>query len=146
MDPVREEVMGVGGGTRTHPLSWSVQGGLLGGGDRKRGPGAGAVRDGWMGRRCPASAPGPSPVLAAAGLQPALWSREDVLHWLRWAEQEYSLQCAHERGFQMNGRALCILTKDDFRRRAPGSGEGSGWPHSRAVDGNLGRRGRPPAP
>uniref|UniRef100_A0A8D2HYJ7 ETS variant transcription factor 7 n=1 Tax=Urocitellus parryii TaxID=9999 RepID=A0A8D2HYJ7_UROPR len=44
-------------------------------------------------------------------LQPALWSREDVLHWLRW------------RGFQLNGRALCILTKDDFRRRAPGSGD-----------------------
>ncbi|KAG3289330.1 transcription factor ETV7 isoform X1 [Ictidomys tridecemlineatus] len=56
-------------------------------------------------------------------LQPALWSREDVLHWLRWAEQEYSLPRAPERGFQLNGRALCILTKDDFRRRAPGSGD-----------------------
>ncbi|KAM4816634.1 transcription factor ETV7 [Urocitellus parryii] len=56
-------------------------------------------------------------------LQPALWSREDVLHWLRWAQQEYSLPRAPERGFQLNGRALCILTKDDFRRRAPGSGD-----------------------
>ncbi|VTJ66520.1 Hypothetical predicted protein [Marmota monax] len=56
-------------------------------------------------------------------LQPALWSREDVLHWLRWAEQEYSLPRTPERGFQLNGRALCILTKDDFRRRAPGSGD-----------------------
>nr|XP_026239459.1 LOW QUALITY PROTEIN: transcription factor ETV7 [Urocitellus parryii] len=56
-------------------------------------------------------------------LQPALWSREDVLHWLRWAEQEYSLPAPPERGFQLNGRALCILTKDDFRRRAPGSGD-----------------------
>ncbi|XP_014305532.2 transcription factor ETV7-like [Myotis lucifugus] len=56
-------------------------------------------------------------------IQPALWSREDVLHWLRWAEGEYSLQRTRERGFEMNGRALCILTKDDFRLRAPGSGD-----------------------
>lgn len=56
-------------------------------------------------------------------IQPALWSREDVLHWLRWAEQEYSLQRTREHDFEMNGRALCILTKDDFRLRAPGSGD-----------------------
>ncbi|XP_008150257.2 transcription factor ETV7 [Eptesicus fuscus] len=56
-------------------------------------------------------------------IQPALWSREDVLHWLRWAEREYCLQRTRERGFEMNGRALCILTKDDFRLRAPGSGD-----------------------
>ncbi|XP_011930309.1 PREDICTED: transcription factor ETV7 isoform X1 [Cercocebus atys] len=56
-------------------------------------------------------------------IQPALWSREDVLHWLRWAEQEYSLPCTAEHGFEMNGRALCILTKDDFRHRAPNSGD-----------------------
>lgn len=60
-----------------------------------------------------------------AGIQPSLWSREDVLHWLRWAEQEYSLQRTREHGFEMNGRALCILTKDDFRLRAPGSGLGN---------------------
>uniref|UniRef100_A0A8C3W5L5 Transcription factor ETV6 n=1 Tax=Catagonus wagneri TaxID=51154 RepID=A0A8C3W5L5_9CETA len=56
-------------------------------------------------------------------IQPVLWSREDVLHWLRWAEQEYSLQRTGEHGFEMNGRALCILTKDDFRLRAPASGD-----------------------
>ncbi|XP_010587537.1 transcription factor ETV7 isoform X4 [Loxodonta africana] len=56
-------------------------------------------------------------------IQPALWSREDVLHWLRWAEQEYSLPGTGEHGFQMNGRALCILTKEDFRHRAPSSGD-----------------------
>ncbi|XP_060045694.1 transcription factor ETV7 isoform X2 [Erinaceus europaeus] len=56
-------------------------------------------------------------------IQPVLWSREDVLHWLRWAEQEYSLRRIREHRFEMNGRALCILTKDDFRLRAPGSGD-----------------------
>lgn len=48
-----------------------------------------------------------------------------MLHWLRWAEGEYALQPTREHGFDMNGRALCILTKDDFRLRAPGSGQGN---------------------
>ncbi|XP_006882233.1 PREDICTED: transcription factor ETV7 [Elephantulus edwardii] len=56
-------------------------------------------------------------------IQPALWSKEDVLHWLRWAEQEFALQRTLAQGFEMNGRALCILTKDDFRHRAPASGD-----------------------
>ncbi|XP_064029875.1 transcription factor ETV7 isoform X2 [Pogoniulus pusillus] len=56
-------------------------------------------------------------------IQPSLWSREDVLHWLRWAEQEYALRQADQSRFQMNGRALCMLTKEDFRYRAPGSGD-----------------------
>ncbi|XP_027732561.1 transcription factor ETV7 isoform X1 [Vombatus ursinus] len=56
-------------------------------------------------------------------IQPSLWSKEDVIHWLRWAEQEYSLPQTMEHKFEMNGKALCILTKDDFRYRAPGSGD-----------------------
>nr|XP_020855292.1 transcription factor ETV7 isoform X2 [Phascolarctos cinereus] len=56
-------------------------------------------------------------------IQPSLWSKEDVIHWLRWAEQEYSLPQTMEHKFEMNGKALCILTKDDFRNRAPGSGD-----------------------
>ncbi|XP_007483844.1 transcription factor ETV7 isoform X1 [Monodelphis domestica] len=56
-------------------------------------------------------------------IQPSLWSKEDVIHWLRWAEQEYSLPQTVEHNFEMNGKALCILTKDDFRYRAPGSGD-----------------------
>ncbi|KFQ21802.1 Transcription factor ETV7, partial [Merops nubicus] len=54
-------------------------------------------------------------------IQPSLWSKEDVIHWLRWAEEQCSLQQTHESRFQLNGRALCILTKDDFRHRAPSS-------------------------
>ncbi|XP_040547491.1 transcription factor ETV7 isoform X11 [Gallus gallus] len=56
-------------------------------------------------------------------IQPSLWSKDDVIHWLRWAEREYSLQQTDESKFEMNGKALCILTKDDFRFRAPGSGD-----------------------
>ncbi|NXN08492.1 ETV7 factor, partial [Indicator maculatus] len=62
-------------------------------------------------------------LLPVSGIQPSLWSKEDVGHWLRWAEQEYSLRQAERSRFQMNGRALCMLTKEDFRYRAPSSGD-----------------------
>ncbi|NXD65614.1 ETV7 factor, partial [Eolophus roseicapillus] len=58
-----------------------------------------------------------------SGIQPSLWSKDDVIHWLRWAETEFSLRPADESRFEMNGKALCILTKDDFRYRAPSSGD-----------------------
>ena len=53
-----------------------------------------------------------------------LSSKEDELRWLRLAEQEYSLQHAREQDFEMNGQALCILTKDDCPLRSLGSGQG----------------------
>ncbi|XP_048354070.1 transcription factor ETV7 [Sphaerodactylus townsendi] len=56
-------------------------------------------------------------------IQPSLWSKDDVIHWLRWAEKEYSLKKTDESKFEMNGKALCILTKEDFRIRAPNSGD-----------------------
>ncbi|XP_061205511.1 transcription factor ETV7 isoform X1 [Neopsephotus bourkii] len=56
-------------------------------------------------------------------IQPSLWSKDDVIHWLRWAETEFSLRPADDSKFEMNGKALCILTKDDFRYRAPSSGD-----------------------
>ncbi|NXS94885.1 ETV7 factor, partial [Jacana jacana] len=56
-------------------------------------------------------------------IQPSLWSKDDVIHWLRWAEKEYSLRQTDESKFEMNGKALCILTKADFRYRAPNSGD-----------------------
>ncbi|NXK94814.1 ETV7 factor, partial [Formicarius rufipectus] len=62
-------------------------------------------------------------LLLVSGIQPSLWSKDDVIHWLRWAEQEYSLRPTDESKFEMNGKALCILTKEDFRHRAPSSGD-----------------------
>ncbi|NXM96779.1 ETV7 factor, partial [Sylvia borin] len=56
-------------------------------------------------------------------IQPSLWSKDDVTHWLQWAEKEYSLRPTDKSKFEMNGKALCILTKDDFRHRAPSSGD-----------------------
>ncbi|XP_056128894.1 transcription factor ETV7 [Lampris incognitus] len=56
-------------------------------------------------------------------INPSLWDKEDVAHWLHWAQREYSLRRLDREQFQMNGRALCLLTKEDFRRRCPGSGD-----------------------
>ncbi|XP_056278785.1 transcription factor ETV7 isoform X1 [Pseudoliparis swirei] len=56
-------------------------------------------------------------------INPSLWNKEDVGHWLHWAQKEYSLRRPERGRFEMNGRALCLLTKDDFRRRCPNSGD-----------------------
>ncbi|XP_075707273.1 transcription factor ETV7-like [Rhinoderma darwinii] len=58
-----------------------------------------------------------------SGIHPSLWSRDDIIQWLRWAEEEYSLKKTDDSKFVMNGRALCILTKFDFKARSPSSGD-----------------------
>lgn len=56
-------------------------------------------------------------------INPSLWDKDDVAHWLHWAQREYSLRRPERGHFEMNGRALCLLTKEDFRRRCPSSGD-----------------------
>lgn len=56
-------------------------------------------------------------------INPSLWNKEDVNLWLRWAQREYSLRRADHQTFEMNGKALCLLTKEDFRLRCPSSGD-----------------------
>ncbi|KAK7884251.1 hypothetical protein WMY93_027374 [Mugilogobius chulae] len=56
-------------------------------------------------------------------INPSLWDKEDVALWLVWAQKEYSLRSPEKAHFEMNGRALCLLTKEDFRRRCPSSGD-----------------------
>ncbi|XP_030883766.1 transcription factor ETV6 [Leptonychotes weddellii] len=56
-------------------------------------------------------------------LQPIYWSRDDVAQWLKWAENEFSLRPIDSNTFEMNGKALLLLTKEDFRYRSPHSGE-----------------------
>lgn len=56
------------------------------------------------------------------GINPSLWDKADVAHWLHWAQKEYSLHRPEKGRFEMNGRALCLLTKEDFRHRCPNSG------------------------
>lgn len=54
---------------------------------------------------------------------PRLWSREDVVAFLRWSEYEFDLPPFDLEMFQMNGKALCLLTKADLGERSPGSGD-----------------------
>ncbi|KAJ8393555.1 hypothetical protein AAFF_G00060280 [Aldrovandia affinis] len=56
-------------------------------------------------------------------INPSLWGKDDVSHWLRWAQREYSLRRTDQAKFEMNGKALCLLTKEDFRLRCPSSGD-----------------------
>uniref|UniRef100_A0A672QUE8 Transcription factor ETV6 n=2 Tax=Sinocyclocheilus grahami TaxID=75366 RepID=A0A672QUE8_SINGR len=56
-------------------------------------------------------------------MQPVFWSREDVCQWLRWAEREFALRPISSTSFQMNGKALLLLTKEDYRYRSPHSGD-----------------------
>lgn len=45
------------------------------------------------------------------------------MSFLRWAEQEFDLPPLDMDMFQMNGKALCVLTKADFGERCPGAGD-----------------------
>lgn len=74
--------------------------------------------------------PSPSPLGDAkaqlpAGLppEPRLWTREDVSLFLKWCEREFDLPNFDMDLFQMNGKALCLLTKTDLGERCPGAGD-----------------------
>ncbi|XP_014290119.1 ets DNA-binding protein pokkuri [Halyomorpha halys] len=54
---------------------------------------------------------------------PRLWTREDVMSFLRWCEYEFDLPRFDMDFFQMNGKALCLLTKSDLNERSPGCGD-----------------------
>ncbi|KAG8230507.1 hypothetical protein J437_LFUL010027 [Ladona fulva] len=54
---------------------------------------------------------------------PRAWTREDVGTFLRWCEREFDLPRFDMDMFQMNGKAMCLLTKSDLSERAPGSGD-----------------------
>ncbi|CAH1985527.1 unnamed protein product [Acanthoscelides obtectus] len=60
---------------------------------------------------------------ASLPTDPRVWSREDVATFLRWAEQEFDIQPIDHDMFQMNGKAMCLLTRTDLAERAPGSGD-----------------------
>ncbi|CRK99954.1 CLUMA_CG013251, isoform A [Clunio marinus] len=54
---------------------------------------------------------------------PRLWGREEVTIFLRWTEREFDLPKFELDLFQMNGKALCLLTKNDLGERCPGAGD-----------------------
>ncbi|XP_073993807.1 ETS variant transcription factor anterior open isoform X2 [Rhodnius prolixus] len=60
---------------------------------------------------------------ASLASDPRLWTREDVISFLRWCEYEFDLPRFDMDVFQMNGKALCVLTKADLNERSPGCGD-----------------------
>ncbi|XP_077292602.1 ETS variant transcription factor anterior open [Arctopsyche grandis] len=54
---------------------------------------------------------------------PRIWNREDVATFLKWCEREFDLPNFDMEMFQMNGKALCLLTKNDLGERCPGVGD-----------------------
>lgn len=53
---------------------------------------------------------------------PRMWSRQDVYNWLQWMRLSRDVDVDAER-FRMNGKALCLMSRDMFAYRVPhGSG------------------------
>ncbi|XP_033217732.1 ets DNA-binding protein pokkuri isoform X2 [Belonocnema kinseyi] len=78
----------------------------------------------------PTAHPPPSPLLdfknhlpSSLAPDPRCWARDDVATFLRWAEREFDLPIIDMDMFQMNGKALCLLTKSDLGERCPGAGD-----------------------
>ncbi|XP_019641267.1 PREDICTED: titin-like isoform X1 [Branchiostoma belcheri] len=58
-----------------------------------------------------------------AGIHPYQWTKADVLTWVRWAVDEFSLTGVDEQRFGMNGKALSLLGKEGFTDRVPFAGD-----------------------
>merc|ERR1712223_780990 len=57
------------------------------------------------------------------GHDPRCWNREDVNVFLRYCEREFDLEQIDMEKFQMNGKALCLLSKRDLAERCAGAGD-----------------------
>ncbi|XP_064634450.1 ets DNA-binding protein pokkuri-like isoform X2 [Lineus longissimus] len=64
-----------------------------------------------------------SPDIGLSSKPPWDWSRNEVSEWLLHCEREYSLDKIDLKRFAMNGKALYILTKQDFIDRLPSIGD-----------------------
>lgn len=60
---------------------------------------------------------------------PRRWKREHVTQWLYWVIREFSLEGVVTDNFDLDGRALCALTKEEFRNRAPPYVDDIMWDH-----------------
>lgn len=47
---------------------------------------------------------------------PNMWTVDHVQQWVQWAVREYSLQDVHITRFNMDGKSLCRMSRDDFCR------------------------------
>lgn len=91
------------------------------------GPPLGMWSSDWL-WRYPSAPPSPLADLKTQlppqlSTDPRLWGREEVVVFLRWTEREFDLPKFELDLFQMNGKAICLLTKNDLAERCPGAGD-----------------------
>ncbi|XP_052271597.1 transcription factor ETV6-like isoform X2 [Dreissena polymorpha] len=60
---------------------------------------------------------------ASLATHPQSWTKGEVTAWLRWCTEEYSIEPIPPEKFDLNGKALCLLTKTDFMDRIPRNGD-----------------------
>ncbi|GFO41639.1 transcription factor etv7 [Plakobranchus ocellatus] len=68
------------------------------------------------------SFPYPSPPDSPAH-PPVQWTAAEVKAWLKFCVEEFSLSPVCASRFDMNGKAMCLLTRTDFIERAPHAGD-----------------------
>ena len=54
---------------------------------------------------------------------PRQWSREEVRQWILWLSVRHNLSCVDPLRFQMNGKALCLMSLQMFTYRVPLGGK-----------------------
>ncbi|XP_032237865.2 uncharacterized protein LOC5512521 [Nematostella vectensis] len=54
---------------------------------------------------------------------PRLWSKWDVLEWLKWATERYNVKDVAADKFLMNGKGICMLPPEGFVYRVPRGGD-----------------------
>ncbi|XP_060068283.1 transcription factor ETV6-like isoform X2 [Ylistrum balloti] len=60
---------------------------------------------------------------ASLAKHPQQWSKHEVGTWLRWCSEEYSIDNIPPDKIDMNGKALCLLGREDFMTRIPKNGD-----------------------
>ncbi|XP_033752821.1 transcription factor ETV6-like isoform X2 [Pecten maximus] len=66
-----------------------------------------------------------TPLVLPASLakHPQQWSKHEVGVWLKWCSEEYSIDHIPPDKVDMNGKALCLLGREDFMARIPKNGD-----------------------
>ena len=56
-------------------------------------------------------------------IDPRIWTKWDVLEWLKWATERYSIREVTADKFLMNGKGMCMLGFQGFLYRVPRGGD-----------------------
>lgn len=60
---------------------------------------------------------------------PLTWDRLHVAHWLNWATEEFPDSHVRRNDWDIDGRELCALSHDEFKKKAPVDPNDTLWTH-----------------